>query len=46
MENDFIFSDYVLLPQDTCTYISDAHNTTSWTYIFVSSISVHQAMFT
>jgi len=45
MENDFIISDYALLPQDTFTYISDAHNTTSWTDHFVSSFSVHQAMF-
>ena len=28
MENDFIISDYTLLPQVTFTYISDAHNTT------------------
>jgi len=27
-ENDFIISNYALLPQDTFTYISDAHNTT------------------
>ena len=26
MENGFIISDYALLPQDTFTYISDAHN--------------------
>jgi len=45
MENDFIISNYALLPQDTFTYISDAHNTTSWKYHFVSSFSVHQAMF-
>jgi len=44
MENDFIISDYALLPQDTFTYISDAHNTTSWIDHFVSSFSVHQAM--
>ena len=44
MENDFIISDYALLPQDTLTYISDAHNTTSWIDHFVSSFSVHQAM--
>ena len=43
-ENDFIISDYTLLPQDTFTYISDAHNTTSWIDHFVSSFSVHQAM--
>jgi len=30
MENDFTISDYALLPHDTFTYISDAHNTTSW----------------
>ena len=35
MENDFIISDYALLPQDTFTYISDAHNTTSWIDHFV-----------
>ena len=29
----------------TFTYISDAHNTTSWINHFVSSFSVHQAMF-
>ena len=45
MENDFIISVYALLPQDTITYISDAHNTTSWIDHFVSSFSVHQAMF-
>ena len=45
MENDFIISDYALLPQDTFTYISDAHNTTSWIDHFVSSFSEHQAMF-
>jgi len=45
MENDFIISDYALLPQDTFTYISDAHSTTSWIDHFVSSFSVHQAMF-
>jgi len=45
MENDFIISDYALLPQDTFTYISDAHNTSSWIDHFVSSLSVHQAMF-
>ena len=45
MENDFIISDYALLSQDTFTYISDAHNTTSWIDHFVSSFSVHQAMF-
>ena len=45
MENDFIISDYALLPQDTFTYISDAHNPTSWIDHFVSSSSVHQAMF-
>jgi len=44
MENDFIISDYALL-QDTFTYIRDAHNTTSWIDHFVSSFSVHQAMF-
>ena len=44
MENDFIISDYALLPQDTFTYISDAHSTTSWIDHFVSSFSVHQAM--
>ena len=44
MENDFIISDYALLPQDTFTYISDAHNTTSWIDHFVS-FSVHQAKF-
>ena len=44
-ENDFIISDHALLPQDTFTYISDAHNTTSWVDHFVSSFSVHQAMF-
>ena len=42
--NDFIISDYALLPQDTFTYISDAHNTTSWIDHFVSSFSVHQGM--
>ena len=26
MENDLIISDYAILPQDTFTYISDAHN--------------------
>ena len=35
MENDFIISDYALLPQDTFTYISDAHNTTYWIDDFV-----------
>jgi len=45
MENDFIISDYALLPQDTSTYISDAHNTISWIDHSVSSFSVHQAMF-
>jgi len=45
MENDFIISDYALLPQDTFTYISDAHNTTSWIDSFVSSFAVHQGMF-
>ena len=45
MENYFIISDYALLPQDTFTYISDAHNTTSWIDHFVSSFSVHQTMF-
>jgi len=44
MENDFIISDYAILPQDTFTYISDAHNTTSWIDHFVSSFSVHQAL--
>ena len=44
MENDFIISDYALLPQDAFTYIS-AHNTTSWIDHFVSSFAVHQAMF-
>ena len=44
MENDFIISDYALVPQDTFTYISDAHNTTSWIDHFVSSFTVHQAM--
>ena len=44
MENDFIISDYAILPQDIFTYISDAHNTTSWIDHFVSSFSVHQAM--
>ena len=44
MENDFIISDYAILPQDTFTYISDARNTTSWIDHFVSSFSVHQAM--
>ena len=43
-KNDFIISDYALLPQDTFTYISDAHNTTSWIDHFVSTFSVHQAM--
>jgi len=32
-------------PQDIFTYISDAHNTTSWIDHFVSSFSVPQAMF-
>ena len=41
----FIISDYALLHQDTFTYISDAHNTTYWIDRFVSSFSVHQAMF-
>jgi len=45
MENDLIVSDCVLLPQDTFTYTSDAHNTTSCINHFVSSFSVHQAMF-
>ena len=45
MENDFIISDYALLPQDTFTYISDAHKKASWIDHFVSSFSVHQAMF-
>jgi len=45
MENDFIISDYALLPQDTFIYFSDAHNTTSWIDHFVSSFSVHRAMF-
>ena len=46
MENDFINFDHALLPLDTFTYISDdAHNTTSWIDHFVSSYSVHQAMF-
>ena len=45
MENVFFISDYALLPQDTFTYINDAHNTTSWKDNFVSSFSVHQAMF-
>ena len=44
IENDFIIFDYALLPQDTFTYISDAHNTASWIDHFVSSFSVHQAM--
>jgi len=44
MENDFIISDYALIPQDTFTYISDAHNTTSWIDYIVSSFSEHQAM--
>ena len=45
MENGFIISDYALVPQDTFTYINDAHNTTSWIGHFGSSFSVHQAMF-
>jgi len=45
IENDFIISDYALPPQETFTYISDAHSTTSWIDHFVSSLSVHQAMF-
>jgi len=45
MENDFIISDYALVPQDTFTHIIDVHNTTSWIDHFVSSFSVHQAMF-
>jgi len=45
MENDFIVSEYALVPQDTFTYISDTQNTTSWIDHFVSSFSVHQAMF-
>ena len=45
MENDFIISDYALIPQDTFTYISDALNTTSWIDHFVSSFSVHHAIF-
>jgi len=45
MENDFIISDHALLPQDIFTCISDAHNTTSWREHFVSSVSVHHAMF-
>jgi len=35
IENGFIISDYALLPQDTFTYISDAHNTTYWIDHFV-----------
>ena len=34
MENDFIISDYAILPQDTFTF-SDAHNTTSWISVSV-----------
>jgi len=45
MENDFIISDYALLPQDTFTYVSDAHNTIFCINHFASSFSVHQAMF-
>ena len=45
MKNDLIISDYALPPQDAFTHISDAHNTTSWIDHFVSSFSVHQAMF-
>jgi len=45
MKNDFIISDYALLPQDTFTYISNAHNKTSWIDHLVSTFSVHQAMF-
>ena len=45
VENDFIISGYTLLPQDTFTYIGDAHNTTSRIEHFVSSFSVHKAMF-
>ena len=44
LENEFIISDYALLPQDTFTYISDAHNTTYCIDHFVSSFSVHQAI--
>ena len=40
MENDLIISDYALLPQDTFTYISDVHNTTSWIDNFVSSFAI------
>jgi len=45
MENDFVISDYALLPQDTFIYISDAHNTTSCVDHFVSLFAMHQAMF-
>ena len=41
MENNFIISDYALLSQDTFTYISDVHNTTSSIDHFVSSFSEH-----
>jgi len=45
VENDFIIFDYASPAQNTCTYISDAHNTTSCLDHFVLSFSVHQAMY-
>jgi len=39
------FPIYAILPQDTFTHITDAHNTTFWSDHFVSSVAMHQAMF-
>ena len=41
---DFILSDKFLLPNDTFTYVSDSHGSTSWIDHCLSSAAFHQAI--
>ena len=43
-EYDFILSDKLLLPNDTFTYVSDSHGSTSWIDHCLSSDAFHQAI--
>ena len=42
--NNLIVSDEIFLPQDTFTYVSDCHGSTSWIDHCLSSSSFHQAI--
>jgi len=43
-ENEYLFSDRLLLPNDSFTFVSDCHGKTSWLDHCLTSDSVHNCI--